>query len=92
MDYYNFINLTNDNQPGQNLNFINFMIIYDEIFTWGYDIGESDGVVTKEDEIAIFNNINSQNKKIKEIFGYNNHGEVADLSETKKEIKNFVDG
>ena len=65
-------------------------MIYDKIFTWGYDIGESDGVVTKEDEIAIFNNIISENKKIKEIFGHHSHAEIADLKRTKKEIKDSI--
>lgn len=56
-NYYKWIDLSNDPQPGENLNLQKLVIIQGSLFE------ESDGIVTTVDENKIYENINTNKSK-----------------------------
>ncbi len=60
--YYDWIRREDDKQPGKNLNFNYFTLIYG---TLGFaSIGKDDTIVSVKDEIGLFNDTTPNNKKI----------------------------
>ena len=80
--YFNWIRLNNDKQIGINLSLENFLIIK------GTALISTDGIVTTQDEDEIFNNVNSSNKIMKEIFTL--HVGMADNKKIQTFITEFI--
>lgn len=81
-DYYSWMQLENDSQPGQNVNLSNFLIMQGDILI------TSDQIVSTKDEELIYSNINSQNKAY--ISLPRTHTGVADSKESKRIIKSYL--
>ncbi|MBI2138251.1 right-handed parallel beta-helix repeat-containing protein, partial [Candidatus Woesearchaeota archaeon] len=88
--YFNIINSPSDKQPGQNLWFNNFELIYGDVpFTKNNDL-----LIPAIDQEAIFSQINSTNKKILKT-NYPHFKAIVDSlpdqSSVKEEISSFID-
>ncbi len=57
-EYYNWIYLTNDTQPGRDLNLDYFTLIYGLL----NDFSQTDSIVSTQDEESIYLNVNSSHK------------------------------
>lgn len=84
--YNDIIKSTNDIQPGNGLSLNKFTIIYGD--STGNSSPYNDWVVTGSDAVGIFNNIQSNDKKICRVYAI--HSELPDSLITKSIIKRSV--
>ena len=85
--YYDWIKSEEDGQPGKNLQLDYFTLIYGKLGF--FSIGNDDTIVSVADEIDIFNNTNSNNKKLIGVMTI--HVGMAENKEVKKHVKQSLD-
>ena len=85
--YRTWINSNADQQPGKNLNFEYFTLVYG---TLGFlSIGNDDTIVSISDENQIFSLINSNNKRLLNVTTL--HIGMGDNEEVKNYVKTSLD-
>ena len=85
--YYDWIRDDGDRQPGKNLQVNYFTLIYGKLGF--FSIGNDDTIVSVADEIDIFNNTQSNNKKLISVTTI--HVGMAENKEVKKHVKQSLD-
>lgn len=85
--YYDWIKEDGDRQPGKNLQVNYFTLIYGKLGF--FSIGNDDTIVSVADETDIFNNTQSNNKKLISVMTL--HVGMAENKEVKKHVKQSLD-
>lgn len=85
-NYLDWIKSDQDSQPCASLNLNNFTILYG-LNGWAFD-NDNDYIVTEEDQLAIFNNIVSNDKEKKSY--HLRHNELADNKKVTDKIREKI--